>query len=129
MALYATVEDVATEVGRPINPPEDSQVLAWIDRVEGRILGRIPNLAELVAESSYLAQLKGVIVDVVARKVRNPEGMRSERIDDYYYDRGGQTADLWPTDSEWAELIPDAMRGAFSVRPSFIPDRGCEPWL
>lgn len=128
MASYTSVSDVSAQLGRPIIPPETVQVQAWIDRVETRVRGRVPNLAELVADPTYLGALKGVVVDVVIRKINNPQGMRSERIDDYYYDRGATSADLWPTDAEWAELIPDVMRGAFSVRPGFTPDHGGIAW-
>ena len=122
MALYASVQDVATELGRPISTPETAQVEQWINRVEARIQQRIPNLAELVTAPAYLVTLQGVIVAVVARKARNPEGLRSERIDDYYYDRGVNQSDLWPTAEEWAELMPVAAEGAFSTRPGFVPD-------
>lgn len=125
---YTTVDDVATELGRTIVSPETEQVQAWINRVEARILQRIPDLAKRVLDPAYFDLLAGVVVDVVARKVRNPEGMRSERIDDYYYDRGGQSVDLSLTDLEWGELLPESASGAFSTRPSFVPDRACWPW-
>lgn len=130
MPLYSSVDDVATELGRTITTAEETaQVSAWIDRVEGRIAQRIPNLATLVADSTYLRTVQLVVAAVVARKVLNPEGLRSERVDDYYYDRGSQAADLWPTADEWAELVPGAAGGAFSVRPSFEPDRVAWPWV
>lgn len=127
---YTHVDDVATELGRPIpEGPEHDQIESWIRRVEGRILRRIPDLAERVLDDDYLATVKLVVAAVVARKVHNPEGMRSERVDDYYYDRGNQPADLWPTTDEWAELLPATASGAFSTRPSFEPDRTPWPWV
>lgn len=125
---YTTTVDVATEIGRPLTDSEQGQVSAWIDRVEARILQRIPDLADRTLDPGYLARLQGVVVDVVARKLRNPEGMRSERIDDYYYDRGGQSADLSLSDLEWGELLPESASGAFSTRPSFEPDVVAWPW-
>lgn len=125
---YTTPTDVATDLGRPLTDSEQTQVSAWINRVEARILQRIPDLPSRALDLGYLARLKGVVVDVVVRKVRNPEGLRSERIDDYYYDRGAQSADLSLTDVEWGELLPEAASGAFSTRPSYVPDRACPPW-
>lgn len=130
MPLYSSVDDVATELGRTITTAEETaQVSAWIDRVEGRVAQRVPNLATLVADSTYLRTVQLVVAAVVARKVLNPEGMRSERVDDYYYDRGSQAADLWPTADEWAELMPSLSGAAFSVRASFEPDRVAWPWV
>ncbi len=125
---YTNITDVATDLGRPLSESEQAQVSAWIDRVEARVLQRIPDLPDRVVDAGYLARLKGVVVDVVVRKLRNPEGMRSERIDDYYYDRGGQSADLSLTDLEWGELLPEAASGAFSTRPSFVADVAVWPW-
>lgn len=126
--MYTLPSDVAVELGRPLSESEQAQVTAWINRVEARILLRIPDLDVRSDEPGYRDRLTGVVVDVVARKVRNPDGMRSERIDDYFYDRGSQSADLALTDLEWAELLPGSTSGAFSTRPSYTPDRGCWPW-
>ena len=122
---FATVIDVATELGRPIVSDEALQVQQWITRVESRIRLRVPNVDVLAENPAYGDAVTGVIVAVVARKVLNPEGLRSERIDDYYADRGSAgLADLWPTDTEWAELIPASSVGAFSTRPRFDSERG-----
>lgn len=129
MANETTVTDVEAVLGRPINPPETAQVEAWVGRVEGRIRSRIADLDERLLDPAYKATFTGVVVDVVIRKILNPTGMRSERIDDYYYDRGSQKADLWPTDEEWAELMPAISSGAFSVRPGFEPGRKLPGWF
>lgn len=121
--MYTSTQDVATELGRALSVEESAQVGAWITRVESRIEARIPDLTVRVIDAGYLDRLVGVVVDVVARKVRNPEGLRTERVDDYYYDRGpSATADLTLTDGEWAELLPANATGAFSTRPRFEPD-------
>lgn len=119
--VFVKVNDVAAELGRTIVSPETGQVEAWIGRVENRIRVRIPDLDDRLLDTVFAATFKGVVVEVVIRKIKNPDGFRSERIDDYYYDRGAQTADLWPTDAEWAELIPLGGEGAFSTRPRFEP--------
>lgn len=122
------VADVETILGRPIPAPEDGQVQGWIDRVESRIRTRVSDLDDRLQDEAYRATLVGVVVDVVIRKVLNPTGMRSERIDDYYYDRGSEKADLWPTDAEWAELLPAVASGAFSTRPGFEPAQRHPHW-
>lgn len=128
--MYASVADVAVELGRPVVSPETEQIAGWIGRVEGRIQRRIPDLAGRYAidPDVFGAALVGVVVDVVARKVRNPDGLRSERVDDYYYDRGSQVSDLSLTDDEWGLLLPESAGGAFTIRPTFAPDRRCRPW-
>lgn len=115
------VEDVAAALGRSIASPETEQVQKWIDRVEQRIRNRIVDLSERLLDDAYRDTFTGVVEDVVIRKIHNPEGMRSERIDDYYYDRGEKSSDLWPTEQEWAELLPASSVGAFSTRPGFEP--------
>lgn len=124
------ISDVVAILGRPIVPPEEDQVQGWINRVESRIRTRVPDLDERLSVQAYADTFVGVVVDVVIRKVLNPTGMRSERIDDYYYDRGSEKADLWPTAAEWAELLPATASGAFSTRPGFQRS-SCAPdwWL
>lgn len=119
---FATVQDVADSIGRPITDLlEVAQVGSWLKRVESRIRRRIPNVDLLAEDPTYLDMLVGVEVDVVARRVLNPEGKKSEGIDDYRYSLTDTAAssDLWPTDAEWDEILPRAPRGAFTVRPRF----------
>lgn len=115
------VKDVATTLGRPIVEPETGQVEKWITRVENRIRQRVQDLDIRLQEPFYTETFTGVVEDVVIRKINNPEGLRSERIDDYYYDRGDKTSDLWPTEDEWAALMPASSTAAFSTRPGFVP--------
>lgn len=129
MGSITQVADVATALGRPIVSPEEEQVQKWIDRVERRIRNRVQDLEDRLESPGYRDTLTGVVEDVVIRRVNNPEGLRSERIDDYYYDRGSESADLWPTEAEWAELLPASGQAAFSTRPGFIPGwKRCDSW-
>lgn len=124
---FATVQDVADTIGRPITEPlEVKQVERWLSRVESRIRRRIPNLNALAQDADYLETLKGVEVDVVARRVLNPEGKKNERIDDYSYGLTDTAAssDLWPTAAEWDELAPAPLSDAFSTRMAYTPDCG-----
>lgn len=115
---YADVEDVATTLGRPIeSDAEKSQVRAWIEKVQRRIKRRLGPL-EALDENA----LRDVISEAVARRVRNPEGKRSERIDDYSYslDVDAARAGLYITEEEWELLLPGVDPGAaFTINPSF----------
>lgn len=119
---FATVQDVADSLGRPITDPlEVAQVQAWLNRVESRLFRRIPDLAARALVPAYLDAVVGVEVDVVVRRINNPEGKKNERIDDYSYGLNDTAAssDLWPTDLEWSELVPVIATGAFTIRPRF----------
>lgn len=117
---YAVVSDVADTLGRPIiNPSEITQVTVWLRRVESRIRGRIPTLAILAGNVTYLQTLVDIEADVVTRRVKNPDGKQNEKIDDYSYGLNdvAATSDLWLTEQEWAQLIPlmTTLPGAYTV--------------
>jgi len=125
---YATVSDVATELGRPT--PTDAPVLAqwnsWLRQVEARIKVRVVDLdTRAAANSDYAALVADVEASVVARKVLNPEGLRSvtTSIDDgsltKMRDSGTGAEPLALTDQEWALLLPTRPTGAFTIRPQF----------
>lgn len=123
---FAEVSDIAQRLGRPASSPtESSQWEAWLSDVESIILGRIPDLASRISDGRpTLATVVMVEANAVIRKILNPEGKRSERIDDYSYDRGELLGNgsIFLTDEEWALLIgsPD---GAFTIRPAGDPRR------
>lgn len=119
---YATVIDVATTLGRPItDPDEQNQITNWISKTERIIAARLGDLAAL--DRQILAD---VISEVVARRARNPDGKRNERIDDYSYTlaTAASAVELTLTDAEWARLSQDgSTSGAYM--PVLIP----APWL
>lgn len=97
-------EEVAIDLGRALaGTTEAAQIQRWINTVERRITHRLGSLHHLDTEA-----VRGVVVEVVARRARNPEGKQNERIDDYSYGLSDTSAkpDLWPTEAEWAELTP-----------------------
>ena len=123
---YATVEDVSTRLGRPItDEAEVTQVTAWLGDIEALILARVPDLAARIAEGT-LSNGTVVMIEAnsVIRKIRNPEGKKNERIDDYSFSLNDANArgDLFLTDDEWDLLIPQSSSGAFSTRPYGAPD-------
>lgn len=119
---YATAADVAAELGLPAftDPQKIAQIDGWLVRVEATIRARIADLDAQVASGRInAALLANIEAAAVARKYTNPEGLKSERIDDYQYGRvdDASTVDVALTDGEWALLMPPAARGAFTVRP------------
>lgn len=119
---YATVIDVATTLGRPItDPDEQAQILNWIAKTERIISARLGNLDSL--DRQILAD---VISEVVARRARNPDGKRNERIDDYSYtlDAAASAVELTLTADEWARLSQDG-----STSGAYMPVLTPAPWL
>lgn len=119
---YATVIDVATTLGRPITDlDEQNQITNWIGKVERIISARLGNLDNL--DRQILAD---VISEVVARRARNPDGKRNERIDDYSYtlDAAASAVELTLTADEWARLSQDG-----STSGAYMPVLSPAPWL
>jgi hypothetical protein len=118
---YATVDDVAVRLGRPITEPaEIAQVGVWLDDVEIIIRSRVPTLDELVSAGTPTETVVVMVEsNAVVRMVRNPEGKTQERIDDYSW---GMPADpnagtLYLTDYEWGLLEPGSSDGAWTIQP------------
>jgi hypothetical protein len=122
---YANVSDVSTRLGRPISTADEiGQVNAWLEDVEALITARIPTLATLVAAGTPSTALVVMVeANAVVRKVKNPDGLSSETVDDYTYRRNddARRGELFLTDDEWVLLMPTS-GGAFSVSPFFEPD-------
>ena len=128
---YATVDDVATRLGRPISDAaEVSQVTAWLGDVEAIIRARIPDLTTRVSNGTIATETVVMVESsAVVRKVLNPEGLRtkstSRTIDDGTV-QSSSTIDstqsdgmLRLLDDEWALLLPRTERDAFTIRPRY----------
>lgn len=118
---YASVQDVATRLGRPISDEaERAQVEAWLGDIENIIVGRIPDLADRIQAGKPTADVvKMLEANAVVRVVRNPDGKIQERIDDYSYGLAQSTrAGLYLTDDEWALLSPGGSDGAWTIHPA-----------
>lgn len=143
---YATIEQVATELGRTVDSvssSESAQWQQWLDQVERNIAARFRRLGLVLSDQVALGDpdsetVADVEVAVVARKIRNPEGTTSTTvsIDDGSVTKrreGAKIDDLGYlrlTDWEWDTLLPAGRSDAWSTRPGFEPDR-CGPswWL
>ena len=123
--MTASVQDVATQLGRPIDDPlEINQVTAWIEMAELAIQQRYPNLDQLIADKRISQNAVNMVeASAVARHSLNPEGYtsKSERIDDYQqtYGMTNSAVGITFTDSEWALLTPSdsGAEGAFTITP------------
>lgn len=117
---YATVEDVLVDLGRDTRSEQErAQIGSWIEQAEALIASRIPNLGALVTTGRLSADVvRMVVVWVVARKVKNPDGKQNERVDDYSYglDENAKRGAIFLTDEEWDLLIPRAASNSFTVR-------------
>lgn len=118
---YASVQDVADRLGRPITEPaEVTQVTAWLGDVEVIIRDRIPDLDDLVAAGNPTQDTVVMVeANAVVRMVRNPEGKTQERIDDYSWGLPANpyAGSLYLTEVEWGLLEPGASDGAWTIRP------------
>jgi hypothetical protein len=126
---YATWIDVENRFDRDLTDREKTQVTEWLDDVEDTILGRIPNLAALIAAGTLTQRtVVKVEANVVLRKLNNPQGKLTERIDDYSWTRDSSTATgaLFLTDEDWAELTPSAPSDSYSIPVAYEP--GWQTW-
>lgn len=125
MAALATIEDVEAR-WRPLTATESAVAAAYLDQASA--LARQRTLVDTrLADEDYLdtwpdypTVVVGVIADMVLRVMRNPEGKRSETIDDYSYTRDNavSTGGLYLSDAEAALLngVSASNAGAFSIR-------------
>lgn len=90
----ATVTDVQNNFERPLTAAETAVVPAWLNTAWTRFKKAIPNTVArlgLPADSDSrieLGDVKAVLAEMVIRKLRNPDGLRTWNDDTY-----GQTID------------------------------------
>lgn len=126
---YASPQDVADELGRPIptDPVEIAQITRWLGRAENMIRGRIPDLDTQATDAAFAALVVDVEAAAVARRVQNPEGLRSvtKTIDDgtmtKVRDQVLSDGQLRILDEEWDLLLPASSPDALSTRMSYTP--------
>jgi hypothetical protein len=114
----ATVDDVATSLGRPItDDAEVAQVNQWLGDAEMQIRLRLGDVALLDQEALAFVERESVIL-----KMRNPEGYQSESVDDYTYRWGNGSGRVAILDEWWNMLTPSTATAAFTIRPYGAPD-------
>lgn len=134
---YATVSDVATELGSK-QITEDSvegrQITRWINRTVNLIRLHIPVLDSWCEDEQYRLVVNDVIVNTVARKARNPEGMYSQTIsaDDASVTKtmstsAGTLGEIVITDTDWDLLLKRVSGGISSIDPVLNPEEPVYP--
>lgn len=110
----ATHQQVQTSLGRPLTVAEVGQVTQWLADAELQIRLRLGDISALDQDALAYVEREAVLL-----KVLNPEGKKSEQIDDYKYDRGSAHArgQVFITDDWWDMLSPESSTSAFTIRP------------
>ncbi len=92
MGEYATVEDVELAWNQPVT--DESYVDYLIDKAERLVRDSVPTLADRITAEKITTETVGdVVVDMVVRLLRNPEGLSSESAGDYSYQRNAATGE------------------------------------
>lgn len=109
--LLATLADVADRLGRDLTDDENRQGMALLEDASAMILDRFPGLATAPTDAS-----RAVCRSMVVRVLQNPQGVRSEQIDDYQrtIDSARSTGELYISDDE-AEMLRPPGTTAFSI--------------
>lgn len=119
MADFATVDDLrARLLGRDLTPDEVTKAPALLADASAIMRGRFPAL-DLATPGTAV----GVCCAMVLRVLQNPQGKRSEAIDDYSYtiDSARSAGELYLTEQEAAQLRGSA-RTSFSIVPFSTAD-------
>jgi hypothetical protein len=122
MANPATTADLAAR-WRPLTTAETTVGTTLLGDAYGMLVRRVPNLDARVTANAdgFAAVVVRVLATAVLRVMKNPDGKRSESIDDYTWqrDQAISAGVLYFTDDEMADLMPvdpDEKRGgAYSV--------------
>lgn len=110
----ATQADLADRLGRELTDVETRQTAAWLHDATAIILDRFPWYATAPTQAST-----AVCCAMVLRVLKNPDGKRSETIDDYSYtiDQARSAGELYMTENEIDTLTP-VRTSAFSIVPT-----------
>ena len=125
-ALYATPDDVATNMGRSLTEPEEAQAELWLTWAEATIQGRMGDLSAL-----DLNALRMVLVEAVTARLRAPEPLAqtSVTVDDATvsktFRRSSGLIEILP---EWWAALGWVDSGAFTVTPCGEPDWPRHDW-
>lgn len=118
MANPTTINDIEARF-RPLTSEETVTAAALLDDAWSLLLARRPSLDDdIAAVAVSTATAVRVVSAMVIRVLRNPEGMRSEQIDDYSYTRDNMLSAglLYATAEELSDLTIGGSRHFSSVR-------------
>lgn len=118
MANPAVLSDVEDRYYRPLTDRELINAWTWLDDAWWYLTTRLPALEdnitdELIAEPTA----RNVVVSMVMRMLKNPEGLVSESIDDYSYRRATNAASgVMSVDAAEVALLTPGGRSRFVSR-------------
>lgn len=111
--IPSDIRSAALGITIPAGTDADEALARLIEKAEHRILAKVPNVEDRLASGDLDADtLNGVIEDMVLRVASNPDGKKSESIDDYAWTRDVSVAagTLYLSDEELALLLPASAR-------------------
>lgn len=114
----ATTTDVENR-WRPLTAAEVNVVDTLLGDAWSILTARRPTLeADITAGTVSEANVVRILANMVLRVMKNPEGKRSETIDDYSYTRDNalSAGELHVTDAELADITPEGFKRSKSVR-------------
>lgn len=125
MAWTTAAAVVAAWIGDDA-PTDLAKVDLWVARAERMLRSRVPGLASRVdaaplTEPDLMDNVSDVVISMVQRVFRNPEGVRTRQETSGPFSGsvtlgGDQPGDLWITDDELARVsLTGSNRGAFTV--------------
>jgi len=126
MANWTTADQVVAAWIGDDAPTDLVKIDTWIGKAERLLRSKVPDLTGrvydgLVAEPDLLSNVMDVVVSMVQRVFRNPEGVRTRQESTGPFGGsvtygGDQPGALWVTDEELAMLaLAGSSRGAFSI--------------
>lgn len=126
MANPATTADI-TSRWRTLSAQETTNAQTFLDDAWGMLLRRFPDLeAQFAVDTGLQAEVVRILATAVLRVMKNPDGKRTESIDDYSWTRDQATSAglLYFADDELDALFPGTGGGAFSfsLLPTGYPD-------
>ena len=137
MSSWTTAEEVVAAWIGDGAPTDSAKVENWIGKAERLLRSKVPDLAarivaDPVAEPDLLSNAIDVVVSMVQRVFRNPEGVRQRQEGTGPFTGsvtygGDQPGALWVTDAELAMLsVAGGSQGAFTIDmiPSTSPFSG-----
>lgn len=126
MASWTTPDDVVDAWIGEDSPDDTAQLQRWIDKAEREIRFRVPTIQARIDadELDLLETAKDVVVAMVTRVFRNPEGIRQRNTTTGPFTEsatygGDMPGGLGLTDDELEKLRGQSTKGAFTI--SMIP--------
>lgn len=112
----ADLEAVRGSIERPLTPDEERVIPSWLGKAWRELNRVVPGISQRneldPTAPGHLAKddVKDVVVAMVERKVRNPDGLRSWGGDDYdqTIDATLSSGQIYVTDAERDSLLPAA---------------------